>query len=425
MTRRRSSRPWLTPWRPIPTQTSDLNVSVVCTDLRSQSDTDRQTTDILAPLTSVTDLPTHPTLSRPFTSKALSELVIQGRDLMQKENAALWRAKPLLTKLVGDNTWAPCGLMTAPDDQDALLFTDTTSFFTNRLRQSAADAAAAPKMNGDNTTNAANATEGAKQETTHAQPEAQTQKPDVEMDGTQKKEQSKEPNADGEAPRDEHPENNNVEGAPSANADKPNGDRADDKTEKAGQQADGEPKPANTASADVKMTDAPAPNALEQANASAPSAPQQEQSPQPNAPRANNTDVVPNGLPNPFDDDEDPFIHPLFRLPPQAHPDRNFFLPEQEANEVRRLLLLYVQKQEEICRGARRLYEGLLRAERLRKTVWQWSKAEAHCGANRDMSDGEDWYDKEEWGLTEDLKKGEDEVEEDTQVVTKKTRNRK
>ncbi|KAL2162064.1 hypothetical protein VTH06DRAFT_7849 [Thermothelomyces fergusii] len=84
---------------------------------------------ILAPLTSVTDLPSHPTLSRPFTSRALNELIEQGRDLMQKENRALWKAKPLLTRLVGDNTWAPCGLMTAPDDRDALLFSDTLSFF--------------------------------------------------------------------------------------------------------------------------------------------------------------------------------------------------------------------------------------------------------------------------------------------------------
>jgi hypothetical protein len=119
------------------------------------------------------------------------------------------------------------------------------------------------------------------------------------------------------------------------------------------------------------------------------------------------------------------FIHPLFRLPAAAHPDRDLGLPDHEAEEVRRLLLLYVQKQEEICRGTKRLYEGLLKADRLRKTVWGWAKAEAHCGPNRDMSDGEDWYDKEEWGLTEDLKKGEDEVEEDTAQTQKKTRNRK
>jgi hypothetical protein len=122
---------------------------------------------------------------------------------------------------------------------------------------------------------------------------------------------------------------------------------------------------------------------------------------------------------------EELFIHPLFRLPPAAHPNRNLGLPEHEAEEVRRLLLLYVQKQEEICRGTKRLYEGLLKADRYRKTVWRWAKAEAHCGPNRDMSDGEDWYDKEEWGLTEDLKKGEDEVEEDAAQPQKKTRNRK
>ena len=119
------------------------------------------------------------------------------------------------------------------------------------------------------------------------------------------------------------------------------------------------------------------------------------------------------------------FIHPLFLAPRAAHPDRDIGLPEQEADDVRRILQLYVQKQEEVCRGTKKLYEGLLKADRLRKTVLQWSKAEAHCGPNRDLSDGEDWYDKEEWGITEDLKKGEDEVEEDTTQTQKKTRNRK
>jgi hypothetical protein len=41
------------------------------------------------------------------------------------------------------------------------------------------------------------------------------------------------------------------------------------------------------------------------------------------------------------------------------------------------------------------------------------------------MSDGEDWYDKEAWGLVEDLKKGQDEEEEDTTTTGKKTRNRR
>jgi hypothetical protein len=119
------------------------------------------------------------------------------------------------------------------------------------------------------------------------------------------------------------------------------------------------------------------------------------------------------------------FVHPMFIAPVGAKPDRDVGIPEPEAEDIRRLLALYVQKQEEVCRGAKKLYLGLLKAEKLRHDVLQWSKAEAHSGANRDMSDGEDWYDKEEWGLTEDLKKGQDEEEEDTQTTGKKTRNRR
>jgi len=119
------------------------------------------------------------------------------------------------------------------------------------------------------------------------------------------------------------------------------------------------------------------------------------------------------------------FVHPYFLAPQASHPDRDVGLPGHEAEETRRLLQLYVQKQEEVCRGAQRVYEGLLKADRYRKMVMKWAKAEAHVGVNRDMSDGEDWYDKEEWGLDEDLKKGQDEEEEDAATTAKKTRTRR
>lgn len=117
-----------------------------------------------------------------------------------------------------------------------------------------------------------------------------------------------------------------------------------------------------------------------------------------------------------------PAIHPLFLMPPSAHPDRNFGLPPSEAEDIRRMVMLYVQKQEEVCRGAEKLYVGLLRADRMRKTVFKWCKAEAHVG---EMSDGEDWYDKEEWGLDEDLRKGHDDEEDDAVTQGKKTRGRR
>ena len=125
------------------------------------------------------------------------------------------------------------------------------------------------------------------------------------------------------------------------------------------------------------------------------------------------------------DSNYEPPIHPYFLAPRSSHPDRDLGLPQQEAEETRRLLQLYIQKQEEVCRGAQRVYEGLLKAERYRHLVYKWAKAEAHVGINRDMSDGEDWYDPEEWGLDEPLKKGENEEDEDPQVQAKKTRTRR
>ena len=123
--------------------------------------------------------------------------------------------------------------------------------------------------------------------------------------------------------------------------------------------------------------------------------------------------------------DVPPPIHPIFLLPPTAKVDPNYGLSEQEAEETRRLLMIYVQKQEEICRSAEQLYEGLLKADRQRLEVLKWCKAEGHVG---EMSDGEDWYDKGEWGLEEDLRKGEADdrlVDEDVGVQGKKTRGRR
>ncbi|KAI9655061.1 MAG: hypothetical protein M1829_000694 [Trizodia sp. TS-e1964] len=116
------------------------------------------------------------------------------------------------------------------------------------------------------------------------------------------------------------------------------------------------------------------------------------------------------------------FVHPMFTVPHGMRPDPDFGLPPLEAEETRRLLLLWVQKQEEVCRGAEKLQEGLITANRMRKMVLRWCKAEAHLG---EMSDGEDWYDKEEWGLDDDLGKGKEETEEEAKDGGKKTRARR
>ena len=118
-----------------------------------------------------------------------------------------------------------------------------------------------------------------------------------------------------------------------------------------------------------------------------------------------------------------PEIHPLFKIPEPAIPGRDLGLPKAEADETRRLLTMYTQKQEEVCRGAEKLYDGLLQADRQRMMVFKWCKADAHVG---EMSDGEDWYDKEEWGLEEDLEKGHNDEDGDTNAIQgKKTRGRR
>jgi hypothetical protein len=116
-------------------------------------------------------------------------------------------------------------------------------------------------------------------------------------------------------------------------------------------------------------------------------------------------------------------IHPLFAFSADSIPDRNLGLPPAEAEETRLLLMGYVQKQEEIARATTDLYRGLLQADRMRQDVFKWSKAEGHLG---EMSDGEDWYDGDEWNLDQDLAKGRDEEEDETAAAGKKsTRQRR
>lgn len=413
----------------------------------------------------------------------------------------MWKVKPLLTKFVGDNSWAPCGMMIQPDDHD--LFEDTSSFikWVSNWIPNAADAVPTGSnvkaiedgpADGNNNNNKASTLKSNEAGQTNGDsgdkpvpvsvPDDE-QLPDADAHPEEKKgaEKDSAPKVNGEKMTDEDVEMTELtEPAPTeskTDASQPNGEankepeqaQAETSTKETTQNADeaknagqpvpttvnGQTGPVPTTSEDVEMANAPngetGKEAAEQptiTGAEPETNPDQskhnlehqqpDQEPQegrlvhgaedlrakPNAHR----DAAPSSVASVAALQEfldQPYIHPIFLAPRTSHPDRDFGLPEQEAEDVRRLLQLYVQKQEEVCRGTRKLYEGLRKADRYRQTVLSWTKAEAHSGANRDMSDGEDWYDKEEWGLTEDLKKGEDEVEEETAVTQKKTRNRK
>ncbi|KOS17395.1 Transcriptional regulatory protein rxt2 [Escovopsis weberi] len=358
---------------------------------------------ILAPLTASTDLPSHPVLSKPFTSTTLTKLVSQSCNIMHKENQSLWQVRHLWTSLCGDATWAPCHTMVGQNDID-FYSDDFLNRHLQRLQKVTmedAGRAASPAVPGD------------EMQIDHAS--AHAEKPeiaDVLMGNTDAPVSKRTPlptddarNGSKDADVNQEPKGKQIQSQSGEDTEMANG--------KASKQTNGRTSPNDK--------NGPRPN--HEGGTSSSENVQMQLEPEPtDNPGLNQHKRPPDAWDGVFDES---WIHPMFLPPPSARLDRNLGLPDKEAEDMRKLLALYVQKQEEVCRGAAKLHEGLLRAERLRKSVLHWAKAEAHCGASRDMSDGEDWYDKEEWGLAEDLKKGQDEEEEDTQTTGKKTRNRR
>lgn len=330
--------------------------------------------DVLAPLTASTDLPHHPTLSKPFTSKTLDELIDQSCTLMRKENQSLWQVRHLWTSLCGDGVWIPCETMVGSNDIDLFSDEHVARFLQSLSSNDEATSTPLAVVNGDSKTHNAKGLINDLKDQTDG-PAADADVPMVDAAGSNEDKDTevaiKKGTADGQAIAGESKQTDDRSGNARTNGDSQGKQNGKDGTPKGG-----------------------TPKELGKAG-------------------------------GPSESETPSFIHPMFLPPPSAKPDRNMGIPENEAEDIRRLLALYVQKQEEVTRGASRLHQGLLRAERLRGNVLDWAKAEAHCGPNRDMSDGEDWYDKEAWGLTEDLKKGQDEEEEDTTTTGKKTRNRR
>ncbi|KAM0244869.1 hypothetical protein ACHAP5_005889 [Fusarium lateritium] len=371
-----------------------------------------QIENILAPLTASTALPTHPTLSKPFISKTLTQLVDQSCDIVRKENHSLWKVRHLMTALCGDYTWVPCEMMVRP--ADVQLYTDNHTA-RHLLALSQAVSALPAITNGDmnQQENGVELRNSAPDTTSDGEPTDKDAAEDADITMT---------DAGTADPDDSHLEDATEDSRGDAEkdgADKtsnlPNGKHISAaQIDSAKESKDELTNGVNENSNEQGRDEFQANRAEVSAKPAVGDTHEQNELAETIAP-----DV------SMLSDADDDFIHPMFIAPLGARPDRDIGLPDQEAEDVRRLLALYVQKQEEVCRGAQRLFLGLLKAEHLRKNVLHWSKAEAHSGPNRDMSDGEDWYDKEEWGLAEDLKKGQDEEEEDVQTTGKKTRNRR
>ncbi|KAF2833227.1 hypothetical protein CC86DRAFT_279026 [Ophiobolus disseminans] len=303
-----------------------------------------QLENLLAPLTSAADLPTHPALSVAYTSRHLTDLANEAGELSRKEQVTIARAQTLHMKLIGDSAFAP----------DALAGMGNVPWH-------------------DPWTNGASRCE--ENGVAHRAANAEAQDPTAATVDVDMEDAGRTNGTNGET----HAAlSNGTEPVPNgashdANADPvaEDGDMADDASDTASQQ---------TAH---RMTT--------RARAQAASTPSPPHSP--------SSDVH--------------AIHPLYTFSTDSLPDRDLGLPPQEAEDTRMLLLAYVQKQEEVARATADLYRGMLQADRMRQDVFKWSKAETHVG---EMSDGEDWYDNEEWSLDQDLLKGRDEEDDETAV---------
>ncbi|CAG8176889.1 unnamed protein product [Penicillium salamii] len=340
---------------------------------------------LLCPLKHPSELPTHPSMSQPYTSQALEQMT-QAVDLkLRQERALLWRARNLHRQFLGDGGWMPCSVMETPDDR---------WIFEPRIMGNDPSAAG---QNGPSRPITPYATETSapqdiaqQSSENRAQDEAQPQSTnDVEMAEAPETEANKpDPQLKSEetdAMVKDLPPHNDLQENDQAEADNENQDMG---TPKDDEPEDGE---------DQEMHDDSSPEPLRRMTTRAQANADTDGSP---VSSAGSTST----LPTP---------HPLFLVPENVRPDANFGLPPAEAEETRRLLWSYIQKQEETVRGFEHMLDSLIKSARMKSDVLEWCKAEGHVG---EMSDGEDWYDREKWGLAdgEDLKKGTDEDEIET-----------
>ncbi|KAJ5379566.1 hypothetical protein N7509_012685 [Penicillium cosmopolitanum] len=350
---------------------------------------------LLCPLKHPSELPSHPSMSQPYTSEALEQMTLAVEEKLRQERALLWRARNLHRQFLGDGGWIPCGIVETGEDR--FIFEprdDRQSASAKQKRQNGTE----PYANGD-----LNAQQ-AQNETNH---EASANNEDVEMAEIPLASAETSLNADTNEPLKvlkseeadatvsdllQHPtgaEESGLEASGKREVETNGSKRTD-----ANNVQDNE-----TEEQDEEMHDGSSPEPPRRMTTRA----QANNADNPGGSPMSSTDTL-GGLPNP---------HPLFLMPEDVRPDANFGLPPAEAEETRRLLWSYIQKQEETVRGFEHMLDLLLRAFRMKSDVLEWCKAEGHVG---EMSDGEDWYDREKWGLAEneDLKKGTDEDEAET-----------
>ena len=336
-------------------------------------------------------------------------MVQTTQEKLMQEKVNLWRAKALHRQMVGDDNWMPCAAVETKDDWDLFEPKPKPAEEQSKKRKRGADPTPlqngvvqqdASEVNGadsDQTTNVdqnqntaggdalPDETEGDATSKAGTDNIATTEQPqraeDVDM-------QDSEPTINGLHTNPTSTEDPRQEDTNISDIDKDLADPAPD-----GEPSTAEPNDPNSTASSPRSTPPP-PRRITRALAAETNPASGVGSP-PVSPSLTMSTMTSDLL--------EP--DPIFLLPPhlnRSHPPLP--IPVDELLETRRLLTMYIQKQEETIRSTENVLNKLLKAKHLRDRVFEWCKAEGHVG---EWSDGEDWIDAEYWGeREEDIVKG-------------------
>lgn len=381
--------------------------------------------ELLRPLTAASELATHPSLSVPYKSKALTQMVDQTSEMLRRERASLWKAKQLLLRFRGDADWVPSETFETEVDEMMLLPGNENDGLGERGTEELGSAVpsvpdliepvtvtverqdgnASGEQEQVNTVmvdamDGVEAVDMALQQAVEAQDRAETDArtvQELEKEGKEMSDGRSKSDANHHLPTPSGEPETGVADAPASAIDNPALSDARRSAERAHEGGDGAESEHTSGSG--KETNGTSTNVHAMTTRA-----------RARSPVATSTSPAPSSAAS-----DVPAISPWFLIPPTSLPDRDCGLPPAEADQTRKLLLSYVQKQDQIVRSLETLYSGLSRADRLRRDIFRSAKAQGHVHDDgrgnmvTDMSDGEDWYDPEDWGLTKaDLRVGKD-----------------
>jgi hypothetical protein len=388
-----------------------------------------QLEQLLRPLTAAHELVDHPSLSAAYKSKAITQMADEALEMLRRERETLWKAKRLLRRFRGEADWAPCEAFETEGD-DLLLHDHIAEHHVNgnmsavpsiTMSLDEAPLALQEPLGEDPMTNGLH--EGP------TQPEQQAE------NGVHAADMAPEPTMETDEPahQDEQPQPTETAASPTqlqpADPDTTMQDLTNQNpTPHPSSLAENPALTSLRGSPDLTGTGPGSDSASTAGHIMTTRA--RARSPQ------DSNSLPPS--PSPSSSASIPPIHPWFTAPTTSLPSPDLSLPQAEAEDTRKLLLLYCQKQEQTIRSLETLAFGLQKADRMRKFVYESAKASEHLVEDgkgnlvTEMSDGEDWYDPTEWGLKGwelgeggSLEKGKDEVEEPEEEGRKGIRRRR